>query len=271
MAKSAPLSRWAILSVAIAMGFVFLVLFKFGHYVSLSESSLLGTIEVCGMLMSTMVLTDLVGRRQIRATSVMIELSCCVVLLGIYYMSTAPEMRVVSLILATCDTLFCFVILVYYSAQAAIARTKPLLGVDVDVFQERLTPKGHYKYVLPQVGFEFANASKSHVTARITVSVFLGVESVGGVAGDRHGYYRGEMPLEQDPGFYWGNFHVPDRCVDSTETLRLQVEASLVAASKTEHKLVRCFTYMRDRDSWFPEAATFENLKKRAIAKGYHI
>jgi len=143
--------------------------------------------------------------------------------------------------------------------------------INTGLFQRRNTVVGGYNYVLPQVGFELTNLTDSPIRAYVKATVFLGEEKLE-VTGDKHGYCSGEMPWDQTARFaFFGNFGVPEKCVNSGETLRVQMDLTVISPQGREHKLLRLYTYHREKNVWFPETTSFENLRRRAQEKGYKL
>jgi hypothetical protein len=163
--------------------------------------------------------------------------------------------------------LTCSIILVlFWKKSSLVDRTG--LNLYVDVFETRTTPVGLYNYKLPKVGFELTNDSP--ISARVLMNIYVGEVELGLVS-NQHGYYSGGMQWDRQPGTFWGNFTIPDRCKDSDETLRLQATVTVTDKHKKTHRIVRCFTYDRKTNNWFPEPTTWQNLRKRAAEKGYKL
>lgn len=143
--------------------------------------------------------------------------------------------------------------------------------INTGLFQRRNTIVGQYDYKMPQVGFELSNLTDSPIRAYVKATVFLGEEKLE-VTGDKHGYYSGEMPWDQTARYaFFGNFGIPEKCVSSRETLRVQMDLTIIDPQRREHKLLRLYTYHREKNVWFPETTSFENLRKRAQEKGYKL
>jgi hypothetical protein len=141
-------------------------------------------------------------------------------------------------------------------------------NVHISIFQELKTPVGFYNFQLPKVGFEISNDSP--IKARVKMSIYLSDKELG-VVDDKHGYYSGEMLWERGIGTFWGNFSIPVECKDSRDTLRLEAEVMITDSLNRTQTLVRCFTYDRNNNSWFPEPTSWENLRNRARKKGHKL
>jgi len=102
------------------------------------------------------------------------------------------------------------------------------------------------------------------------MSIYLSDKELG-VVDDKHGYYSGEMLWERGIGTFWGNFSIPVECKDSRDTLRLEAEVMITDSLNRTQTLVRCFTYDRNNNSWFPEPTSWENLRNRARKKGHKL
>jgi hypothetical protein len=156
----------------------------------------------------------------------------------------------------------------FRKSEVATVTYQNVPNVHISVFQALNTPKGVYNFQLPKVGFEIS--TDSSIKARVKMSIYLSDKELG-LVDDKHGYYSGEMIWERGIGTFWGNFSIPAGCKDSRDTLRLQAEVVMTDSLNRTSTLVRCFTYDRDNNSWFPEPTSWENLRKRAREKGYKL
>jgi hypothetical protein len=98
--------------------------------------------------------------------------------------------------------------------------------------------------------------------ARMRITVFLGKRRLGGVSGDVHGYYSGQAILHLNPSTKInGNFGLPPVCATSKQTLRIQVDITVIDIYDREHTLLpSCFTYVRDDNYWFLEPTSIKTL-----------
>ena len=135
---------------------------------------------------------------------------------------------------------------------------------------------------LPTVGFRITNHSNYlSAKAKIIATVFLGGRQLG-VVDDKHGYYCGITPWHLNPRTRVdGNFSIPIECKRSNETLRIQLDVTVIDVYERHHEqLSQCFTYVREsKDSdgnatppfWFLEPTSFHNLRKRSEERGHKL
>ena len=126
---------------------------------------------------------------------------------------------------------------------------------------------------LPSVGFQLTNSGPfPPVKAKVKLAVFLGGSKVHDVD-DKHRYYSGETLWHLNPmELFFGNFSIPAECVTSQETLRIQIDMTAIDVYERAHEfLPRCYTYVRENNSWFLEPTSFENLKRRAAQRGHAL
>jgi len=117
-------------------------------------------------------------------------------------------------------------------------------------------------FILPRVGFRLSNLNKLFLRARVKATVYLGAKELGIVPPDPHGYYSGkkEWNVNAETAIF-GNFAVQSDCVNSSETLRIQVEVTVIDPLKKEYELLPvCYTYVRERNSWYLEPAGIGGL-----------
>jgi hypothetical protein len=116
---------------------------------------------------------------------------------------------------------------------------------------------------LPGVGFQISTlGSFPPVKAKVTLTVFLGVRDLGKIK-NQHRYYDGETTWHLNPGIeFHGNFTVPVECIDSKDTVRIQIDVRVIDMYDREHSLLPfCYTYLREDRLWFLEPTSFENLR----------
>ena len=140
--------------------------------------------------------------------------------------------------------------------------------LDVKLWRDLITPDGPQQASLPHVGTLFINHSEKSLKLKVVATVFLGNEEIDGVTGDVHGYYSGRTPMEMLPNWeFWGNFGIQDRCVTSSEVLRVQLDIEAVDELGKKYKTLHfCYTYDRNRKEWFLEPTRCKDL----IRKGEH-
>jgi hypothetical protein len=120
-----------------------------------------------------------------------------------------------------------------------------------------------------RVGFSIKdNGSYPPVKAIVKLTVYLGWKSLGLVR-DEHGYYSGDTQWHLNPmNGISGNFAIPEKCVKSTQPLRIQVNVTVIDIYEHHHELLPwSHQYDRKNGKWFLEPTSFQNLRRRAKAK----
>jgi hypothetical protein len=130
--------------------------------------------------------------------------------------------------------------------------------------------------ILPRIQYtpNFGNASVGFcmednggyppARARVKLNVYLGWRSLGLVK-DEHGYYSGETDWHLNPmNAINGNFTIPQKCVESAQPLRIQVNVTVIDAYERQHELLPwSYQYDRKKKNWFLEPTSFQNLRSR--------
>jgi hypothetical protein len=117
---------------------------------------------------------------------------------------------------------------------------------------------------LPDVGFNIRNWSDYPIRAWVKARVILGGRDLGLIKGGYRsgkymGYYDGKTPWNLNPyGMFFGHFSIPHECVDSAETLTIEVSTSFKDQNgRTYDYLPVAWTYIRDSNQWFYEPREF--------------
>lgn len=96
------------------------------------------------------------------------------------------------------------------------------------------------------------------VKARIEVKFILDNNDLG-IMKDTTGYYSGETDWNLNPARkIFGNFTVPQQCIDSQEDLKMEVRVTVIDEYGRPHrKLPEAWTYVRPENYWFMEPRSF--------------
>ncbi|MCW3985973.1 MAG: toll/interleukin-1 receptor domain-containing protein [Candidatus Bathyarchaeota archaeon] len=113
------------------------------------------------------------------------------------------------------------------------------------------------KRELPHVGFNIRNSSDSPIKAMVKARVFLDGRDLGLVKGSKRGgkymgYYDGNLLWNLNPYIlFFGNFSVPDICIETEEDLRIEVKVTLIEIDGQTHELLPVgWTFLRDKNNW---------------------
>jgi len=112
---------------------------------------------------------------------------------------------------------------------------------------------------LPAVGFNISHLGDSlPVRAKVEARTILGEKNLG-LPKSKSGYYSGETFWNLNPRrTIFGWFSIPDKCVDSSETLRIEVRVTIIDQYSREHKLLpESYAYVKESNSWYLEPRTF--------------
>lgn len=123
----------------------------------------------------------------------------------------------------------------------------------------------HRRRPFPSVGFTMTHSGDSlPIKLKVVIKVFLGGEALGSIVNGGKPYYSGGIIWHFNPRrIFFGNFSVPKKCVDSTKDLTLEVQVTIIDQYDRPHKLYPvCYTYMRDKNSWFLEPTPFSELEE---------
>ena len=112
----------------------------------------------------------------------------------------------------------------------------------------------------PNVGFNLSHRGAMFLPVRVKVEakVILGEKDLGLIE-DKKGYYCGKTLWHLNPTVtIFGNFTVPNKCVNTKEDIKIEVRATVVDQYEREHEhLPLCWTYMREKNRWFLEPRSF--------------
>lgn len=121
-----------------------------------------------------------------------------------------------------------------------------------------------YQRKLPDVGFYIRSTHDHPIRTRVKARVILGDKDLGmekGAVrnGKYMGYYNGKTQWNLNPySLVFGHFSIPQECVQSKETLTIEVRVSLEDQNgQTFEYLPVAFTYMPKINSWFFEPRSF--------------
>ena len=113
---------------------------------------------------------------------------------------------------------------------------------------------------IPNVGFNIRSWNDSPIKAKVKARVFLGDKDLGLIKGSRRsgkymGYYDGKTLWNLNPyQVVFGNFNVPEICVNTDEDLRIEIRVTLLDIKGQEHELLPVsWTFMRNKNAWFFE------------------
>jgi len=168
-------------------------------------------------------------------------------------------------------SIFSFLVFYSYFVSKEIREERTRAGefprIDASLWQEIDLPNGPQRAFLPHVGTLFINHGESLLKLKVVATVFLGNEQIDSVTGDVHGYYSGRTPIEMLPKWkFWGNFGIQDRCVTSSEVLRVQLNIEAVdELAKKYRQLYFCYTFDRDKNEWFLEPIRCKDLIKKEV------
>ena len=121
------------------------------------------------------------------------------------------------------------------------------------------------QFRLPKVGFVIENhALHLPVRVKINTRVFLGEDEMKPIINPEKPYYTNGITWNLNPGHtFFGNFGVPNACVDSPEHLWIELQVTVIDEYEREHKLLpNCFYYVRDKKHWFTEPTSMSELKQ---------
>ena len=121
----------------------------------------------------------------------------------------------------------------------------------------------YYENNKPRAGFVITNLGPLPAKAKIFVKAFLGRKGLGLIR-DGMRYYSGGTKWNLDAGFQFrGNFGLTKDMIDSTDTLRLEVRATIFDIHDQPHeKFPLCFTYVRNKNYWYTEPTSFSEIKR---------
>jgi len=132
-----------------------------------------------------------------------------------------------------------------------------------------LTPrKGdseQFQLRLPRVGLIIENRGIFlPVKFKVYAQVFLGRKNLGLIKTPGKPYYSGGITWNLNAGhIFFGNFSVPEKCVQSTEDFRIEVKVIAIDQYDRPHELLpNCYTYVRDEGYWFTEPTSFSELRR---------
>ncbi len=121
------------------------------------------------------------------------------------------------------------------------------------------------RFPLPRVGFVVENRGVFlPVKFRVWARVFLGVENLGLIESSNKPYYSGGITWNLNAGhIFFGNFSVPEKCVQSLEDLKIEVKVTAIDQYDRPHELLpNCYTYVRNEGYWFTEPTSFTELRR---------
>lgn len=110
-------------------------------------------------------------------------------------------------------------------------------------------------FELPRVGFVLSNLNKFPLRARVIATVYLGIRELGVVPPDPHGYYSGKKEWNVNAeNAIFGNFSVHPECVNSRETLRIELQLTVTDPQSRAYELLPIsYTYVRENKDWYLE------------------
>jgi len=119
-----------------------------------------------------------------------------------------------------------------------------------------------YRNEEPRAGFVITNLGPLPVRAKITIRAYLGKRDLG-VIRSKIPYYSGKTKWNLDPSFQFrGNFALKKEWIDSTEKLRLEVRTTIFDIhDKPYEKSPVCFTYVSDKNYWYIEPTSFDEIE----------
>jgi hypothetical protein len=110
-------------------------------------------------------------------------------------------------------------------------------------------------FELPRVGFVLSNLNKFPLRARVIATVILGTRELGVVPPDPHGYYSGKKEWNVNAeNAVFGNFSVHPECANSSETLRIGLQLTVIDPQGRAYELLPVsYTYVRENKDWYLE------------------
>jgi hypothetical protein len=117
-------------------------------------------------------------------------------------------------------------------------------------------------YNLPQVGFVIENRGLFlPVKFKVKIKGFLGGKELELKVNP---YYTGDITWNLNAGhIFFGNFVLPQKCVDNTERLIIEVQVTAIDQYDRPHELLpNCYTYVRKEAYWFTEPTSFSELER---------
>jgi hypothetical protein len=124
---------------------------------------------------------------------------------------------------------------------------------------------GEKNFQLPLVGFSITPVGRFiPIKARIAARVFLCGNDLGEIDDSEKPYYSGKIVWNLNPGLTFnGNFCLPKECGERKENLQLELRITVIDPYEREHELLPvCYTYDREREFWFLEPTSFNELKR---------
>jgi len=145
--------------------------------------------------------------------------------------------------------------------------TRELVPPLVFYLTPRLGDPTSPQFALPRVGFVIENhGAHLPVNLKVNIRVFLGNEELRPIIDPKKPYYSSKgITWNLNAGhIFFGNFSIPERCVQSKEDLKIEVQVTAIDSYRRSHPLLpNCYTYVKNQ-GWFTEPTSFSELRKFA-------
>jgi hypothetical protein len=134
----------------------------------------------------------------------------------------------------------------------------------------RLGDPRPFEFELPRVGFVIENHGVHLPTKlKVMVSAFLGGKEIDVRINPKKPYYNQRITWNLNSGHnFYGNFSLDKRCVNSNDSLIVEVKITAIDTYERPHDLLpNCYTCVRKEKRWFTEPTSFDELKKYMYPK----